>query len=103
MRWSLLLHPILLLLEATLLTTRRMKNLLVSYGLAVVFLSLRLKWASPTFSAIWQSMFLFQLFRAIAFGTGIVWQPRTRRPRHDGPEDQAAPAAVVSAAKAQDS
>ena len=64
---SLLVHPIVLLLEGTLLTDRLIKPMLVSYAISLSFLSISLQFLSRSFHHIWRSMFLFQVLRMVLF------------------------------------
>lgn len=74
---STLVHPIVMSLEGTLLSTGELKFLVGAYGVTVTMLLSLLKYSTNTFTHVWRTLFIFQSIRLVALGSR-VWK-KTRK------------------------
>ena len=70
---GLLLHPLIMCLEGTVIAARDFSTLVATYAVTLGLHFGILKWFSPDFSAVWRTFFLFQSIRLVNFAIH-VWQ-----------------------------
>jgi hypothetical protein len=65
------LHPIIVLTEGTVISTRNFRNLVCTYAVTLAVHCTVLKtFAKQSFGAVWQSLLIFQFVRMLNY---IVW------------------------------
>ena len=69
---ALLIHPITMALEGSIIAGRNLRHLLGTYILSVSMLLWQLDFVCKEFVGVWHALLLFQLFRIIQFGP-LVW------------------------------
>ena len=70
---ALLIHPITMTFEGSIIAGRDMKFLLGAYVASISLLLGKLKFFCGDFAAVWHGLVLFQLVRIVQFGS-IVWK-----------------------------
>jgi Na+-driven multidrug efflux pump len=78
MMGSVLLHPIIMALEGSILATRDLKFLVGAYTLTMSVMLSLLEFGTSSFSGVWRALFSFQLIRCIIFGFRVISKTREK-------------------------
>jgi Na+-driven multidrug efflux pump len=76
MMGSVLLHPIIMALEGSILATRDLKFLVGAYTLTMSVMLSLLEFGTSSFTGVWRALFSFQLIRCIIFGLRVFNKTR---------------------------
>ena len=79
MMGSVLLHPLILTMEGSILATRDLGFLVGSYGFTMTIMLSLLKFSTNSFTQVWRALFAFQVIRSIVFGARVFVKTRTRQ------------------------
>ena len=75
---SVLMHPLIMTMEGSLLATRDLKYLMGSYGVTMAIMLAILKFGTDSFTGVWRALFLFQSVRFTSFGWRVIQKYRNR-------------------------
>jgi len=78
MAGSVLLHPLIMTMEGSILATRDLGYLVGAYGFTIAVMLSLLKFATQSFTEVWRALFLFQFIRSIVFGWRVFDKTRER-------------------------
>ncbi|KAL7508889.1 hypothetical protein ACHAXN_005970 [Cyclotella atomus] len=77
---ALLIHPITMTLEGSIIAGRNLKKLLFTYVFSVLLLLSQLKFVCTEFAGVWHAILLFQAIRIVQFGP-LVWKRTAAKKR----------------------
>ena len=81
MMGSVLLHPIIMALEGSILATRDLRFLVGAYSLTMSLMLSLLEFGTSSFTGVWRALFSFQLIRCIIFGLRMIYKTRENKIR----------------------
>lgn len=79
MMGSVLLHPLIMTMEGSILATRDLGFLVGAYGFTMTVMLSLLKFSTSSFTQVWRALFSFQAIRSVVFGARVFAKTRTRK------------------------
>lgn len=79
MMGSVLLHPLIMTMEGSILATRDLGFLVGAYGITMTIMLSLLKFSTSSFTQVWRALFSFQAIRSVVFGARVFAKTRTRK------------------------
>ena len=77
MMGSVLLHPLIMTMEGSILATRDLGFLVGAYGFTMTIMLSLLKFSTNSFTQVWRALFAFQAIRSVVFGARVFAKTRT--------------------------
>jgi Na+-driven multidrug efflux pump len=87
---SILLHPLIMLLEGTVIASRKFRSLVIIYTGTLAWQLAALMFLTGSFPAIWRTFFLFQLTRLGLYTYRVVWWRQQQRKNSNSIEKEIA-------------
>ena len=84
MMGSVLLHPLIMTMEGSILATRDLGFLVGAYGFTMTIMLSLLKFSTSSFTQVWRALFSFQAIRSVVFGARVFAKTRTRKSESKG-------------------
>jgi len=84
MMGSVLLHPLIMTMEGSILATRDLGFLVGAYAFTMTIMLSLLKFSTSSFTQVWRALFTFQAIRSVVFGVRVFAKTRTRKSEPKG-------------------